>query len=133
MTLRSIVSRLRFKSDIRKLLISTSQLIRSLAHLEDAKPSEVTRRLEKVPRISIYAAYLINDEPAFRESLWKYVNQWAGVIPHTTGDDLRKLGLPPSPAYGEILSSLRNAWLDGEIQSLEEEKNLLSDLVKDKK
>jgi len=133
MTLRSIVSRLRFKSDIRKLLISTSQLIRSLAHLEDAKPSEVTRRLEKVPRISIYAAYLINDEPAFRESLWKYVNQWAGVTPHTTGDDLRKLGLPPSPAYGEILSSLRNAWLDGEIQSLEEEKGLLSDLVKDKK
>ncbi len=131
MTLRSIVSRLRFKSDIRKLLISTSQIVHSLDQIENAKPSEVVRRLEKISRIAIYAAYLINDNSVLRNQLWMYVSEWAGVMPQTTGDDLRKLGLPPSPAFGEILSALRNAWLDGEIKSSEEEDRLLSDLIKD--
>jgi tRNA nucleotidyltransferase (CCA-adding enzyme) len=64
-----------------------------------------------------------------REQLWKYASQWSAVQPETTGDDLRKAGLRPSPIYGEILSTLRNAWLDGEVDAVEEEKALLDRLL----
>ncbi|MEA3326923.1 MAG: CBS domain-containing protein [Chloroflexota bacterium] len=130
-TLRSIVSRLRFKSEIRKLLISTSQLNHSLDQLVNAPPSFVVHRLDKAPRTAIYAAYLINSEKNLRKPLWMYVSQWADVMPHTTGDDLREMGLPPSPAYGTILSALRVAWLDGGINSQAEEERLLSTLIAD--
>ena len=133
MTLRSIVSRLRFKSDIKKLLISTSQLNQTLVQLVNAPPSYVVRQLDNVPRIAIYAAYLINTEASLRKPLWMYVSQWDGVMPHTTGDDLREMGLPPSPAYGTILSALRDAWLDGGIHSQAEEERLLSTLISDLK
>jgi tRNA nucleotidyltransferase (CCA-adding enzyme) len=128
-TLASIVSRLRFKSDLRKLLVATSRLNQTLPELPGAKPSEVVQELEKAPQLALYAAYILNQDPAIRELLWQYVNKWAAVEPHTSGVDLREMGLPPSPAYGQILTTLRNAWLDGEIRSLEEEKALLRALV----
>ncbi len=128
-TLRSIVSRLRFKADIKKTLTATSKLNKALPDLVDAKPSEVVRQVEKAPRLSIYAAYLINEDEKQRQLLWLYVSQWATVEPITTGDDLRAMGLRPSPAYGRILSALRDAWLDGGIKSAEEEGALLSALV----
>jgi hypothetical protein len=39
------------------------------------------------------------------------------------------MGLRPSPAYGQILSALRSAWLDGDIQTYEEEQALLNQLI----
>jgi hypothetical protein len=37
--------------------------------------------------------------------------------------------LQPGPHYRWILSALRAAWLDGEIHTIEEEKDLLDSLV----
>ncbi len=128
-TLRSIASRLRFKSDLKRLLIATSNINRELPNLAGAKPSQIVQALEKAPRLSLYAAYRVNDDPEYRQTLWRFVNQWASVTPHTTGDDLREIGLKPSPAYGRILTALRDAWLNGDIQSREEEKALLKQLV----
>jgi tRNA nucleotidyltransferase (CCA-adding enzyme) len=128
-TLRSISSRLRFKSNLKRLLIETSKVNQTLADLPGRKPSEIVHALEKAPRLSLYAAYHVNEAQALREPLWKFVNQWAAITLHTTGDDLRELGLRPSPAYGQILTTLRDAWLDGELQSKAEEKALLNKLV----
>jgi tRNA nucleotidyltransferase (CCA-adding enzyme) len=129
MTLRSITSRLRFKSDLRRLLIETSKLHQKLPDLVEAQPSQVVHALEKIPRLSLYAAYQANDVPGYHEPLWQYVSQWAEVAPHTTGDDLRQMGLQPSPAYGRILTALRDAWVDGKIKSKQEEKAMLKKLV----
>ena len=49
-------------------------------------------------------------------------HDWRWVRPASTGDDLRKMGIPPGPAYATLLTQLRHAWLDHEISSLEEEK-----------
>ena len=49
--------------------------------------------------------------------------------PKTTGLDLREMGLPPSPAFGQILSRLRDAWVDSEINSVDEEIALREQLV----
>ncbi|MFW5713706.1 MAG: CBS domain-containing protein [Brevefilum sp.] len=132
-TLRSITSRLRFKSDLKQLLIATSQVNRELPDVLGAKPSEIVHAFEKAPRLALYAAFLVNDQPKFREPIWQFVSQWTEVSPYTTGDDLREMGLRPSPAYGRILTTLRDAWLDGEIQSKEEEQALLDKLVSEVK
>jgi hypothetical protein len=40
-----------------------------------------------------------------------------------------KKGLDPGPRYSEILTSIRNAWLDEEISTKKEEKDLLRSLL----
>jgi tRNA nucleotidyltransferase/poly(A) polymerase len=128
-TLRSIAFRLRFKSNLKQLLIETSKINRELPKLIGAKPSEIVHALEKAPRLSLFAAYIVNKAPKFREPLWQFISQWADVTPHTTGDDLRDMGLRPSPAFGRILTALRDAWIDGEIQSKQEEEAMLKKLA----
>jgi tRNA nucleotidyltransferase (CCA-adding enzyme) len=128
-TLRSIASRLRFKSNLQKLLVATSNLKSGLPELVDAKPSEVVHVLEKTPRLAIYTAYLVNEQDELRKSLVSYVREWSSVRPQTSGDDLREMGLRPSPAYSHILRALRDAWLDGEVDSIEAEKTYLAKLV----
>jgi tRNA nucleotidyltransferase (CCA-adding enzyme) len=128
-TLRAITSRLRFKGELKKLLISTSKLNRALPGLKGAQPSAVVHELEGVPCVAIYAVYMVTEEPESRKLLRMYVTKWVDVEPITSGDDLRNMGLKPSPAYGQILDALRDAWLDGEIDNVEEEKQVLAELV----
>jgi len=130
-TLRSISSRLRFKSNLRKLLIATGKLNKKLHELVSAPPSGVVHVLKNLPRLVIYAAYLVNQEDKLRAPLLSYIREWSSVQPKTTGDDLREMGLHPSPAYGRILTALRDAWLDGEVKTQEEEQALLETLVSD--
>ena len=42
---------------------------------------------------------------------------------------LRSLGVPPGPTYGEILERLRDALLDGEVRTEEEEQALARTLA----
>ena len=128
-TLRSIASRLRFKSNLKRLLTETSRINRLLPGLVGSKPSEFVHAFENTSSLSLYAAYLICEKPACRQALWHFTSQWAHINPHTTGDDLRQMGLQPSPAFGRILTSLRDAWLDGEVQSRQEEEDLRDRLV----
>ncbi|MFN2303616.1 MAG: CBS domain-containing protein [Anaerolineales bacterium] len=128
-TLRSIASRLRFKSDLKKMLLATSELQNDIPNLMNAKPSAVARMLDKAPRIVIYAVYLVTKDVKLRGLIRQYVSEWSAVEPRTTGDDLREMGLRPSPAFGQILSTLRAAWLDGDIHSNEEEQALLQHLI----
>jgi tRNA nucleotidyltransferase (CCA-adding enzyme) len=95
----------------------------------NAKPSYVVHALEKMPRLAIYAAYLSSERDEFRKPLVSYVREWSFVEPMTTGDDLREMGLRPSPAYGRILTALRDAWLDGEVDSAAEEQAYLAELI----
>jgi tRNA nucleotidyltransferase (CCA-adding enzyme) len=97
--------------------------------LKGAQPSAVVHELEGVPCVAIYAVYMETEVPELRKLLRMYVTKWVDVEPITSGDDLRNMGLKPSPAYGQILDALRDAWLDGEIDNVEEEKQLLAELV----
>jgi tRNA nucleotidyltransferase (CCA-adding enzyme) len=128
-TITTIASRLRFKAELRDLLVAASKLHQALPGLAEAKPSAVVHACENIPRMAIYAAHLISPDQAVREKLWLYASRWADMKPKTTGLDLREMGLPPSPAFGQILSRLRDAWVDSEINSVDEEIALREQLV----
>jgi tRNA nucleotidyltransferase (CCA-adding enzyme) len=122
----SISERLDFSSDLSHAVWAVSQLKRSLPFLVGAKPSEWFSALEKLPLPSIYVVFLVSGEKA----LLDYLSIWRHVKPKTTGDDLKARGLQPGPRFGEILDQLRAAWLDGEVQSYEEELRMLDGWLK---
>jgi tRNA nucleotidyltransferase (CCA-adding enzyme) len=64
-----------------------------------------------------------------KECFDEYISKWRYIKPHTTGDDLKALGIEPGPRYAVILRQLRNAWLDGEVKTEGEELGLLSRLL----
>ena len=123
----SMASRLDFSSDLTHAVWGAAQLKKSLPFLIDSKPSVWTFALEKLPLLSIYAVYLITGIGP----LLSFISLWRHVRAHTTGDDLKKRAVPPGPRYGEILHSLRSAWLDGEIQNDIQEQELLAKLLAD--
>jgi len=118
---QSISKRLNFSSALSQACMSVIQLKADLPALKNSKPSEWTFHLEDIPSIAIYVFWLVSHEPALKEFL---VN-WRHIKPATTGSDLKARGLKPSPRYGQILASLRAAWLDGEVKSVEEEEEKL--------
>jgi len=124
-SIMSIERRLDFSSDLTHAVWAASLLKKSLAFLVNSKPSEWTFALEKLPLLSIYAVYLISREDA----LLDYLSVWRHIKSHTTGDDLKARGLPPGPRFGEILTQLRAAWLDGEVTNEKQEKELLNTLL----
>lgn len=118
-------NRLSFTNELTLAVWAGAQLKRGLPHLIDLKPSEWVYTLEKLPLLSIYAVYLVSGENA----LLSYISIWRHVKPRTTGNDLKELGLPAGPRFGEILLRLRSAWLDGEVSNESQEKELLTKLL----
>lgn len=123
--IRSISIRLNFSNDLFETVWAGMQLKRSLVVLLNSKPSIWTYALEKLPLLSIYLVYLVTNE----NGLLRYLSIWRHVKPQTTGADLKKLGLEAGPKFGEILTRLRAAWLDGEVGNADEEKELLRTLL----
>ena len=134
--IRKIARRLHFTADLKELLITASQIWFGMGSWNFQKPSQVTAFLDKYHPIVLYAVnVLCNTFHIYQEQselIMNYIRSWRGVRPYTTGNDLRKIGLSPGPAYKTILEHLRAAWLDQVVNSMEEEKELLHRLLQDK-
>jgi tRNA nucleotidyltransferase (CCA-adding enzyme) len=121
----SIGRRLEFSTELTHSVWAVAQLKKSLPFLVNSKPSIWTYAIEKLPLLSIYVVYLVTGE----SPLLNYISFWRHVKPHATGADLKDRGIPPGPRYKEILTSLRAAWLDGEVKNEKEEEELLKTLL----
>ena len=129
--LRAISKKLRFQAGLRSALLETRQLCDELPTLDGAKNSVWATRLDHIPPLALYAASLCGIDEPLRFAIMQYLAKWRTVEPYTTGNDLRERGLEPGPRYKEILARLRAAWQDGEINSQEEEIDLLERLLKE--
>ena len=127
--LETIGLRLRLSTKLLGWITQTRALWQLLPTLTGQRPSQVTQQLENYHTIPMRAVFSVCKQAESRQILELYEHEYRHVRPFTTGNDLRALGLPPSPQYEVILSSLKNAWLDGEIQSEGEEKVLLQKLL----
>jgi tRNA nucleotidyltransferase (CCA-adding enzyme) len=121
----SIGQRLDFSTELTYSVWAVAQLKNSLPFLANSKPSVWTYAVEKLPLLSIYIVFLVSGE----RSLLSYISVWRHVKPHTTGDDLKARGLPAGSRYTDILTSLRAAWLDGDVKNDKEEEQLLETLL----
>lgn len=125
----SIGIRLKLPAQLIESIEYACRLWQDLPTLVTLSPSALVTRLEPAPALAQFAVYTATDNITLREILLTYVTRWRTIHPYTTGHDLRALGLPPGPTYRQILSKLREAWLDGKISTAEQEAALLKQLV----
>lgn len=93
-------------------------------------PSQIAQLLDGKPEESIIAIWLsMKDQPKCRAAIDSYLALWRFMVPETTGDTLRELGLEPGPVYRQILQELRSAVIDGQVKTTEDEQKLLDELV----
>ncbi len=126
---KSLAKRMRFPATLTKIIQAACQLHTDLTTINVNQPSQWVSVLEEFPLLSIYAAYLSEDNDKTKKALRTYLAKWRNIEPVITGHDLKELGLPPGPEYKKILGSLRTAWLDGKIKSKEEELSLLKEIL----
>ncbi|HEX7974505.1 MAG TPA: hypothetical protein VF498_08870, partial [Anaerolineales bacterium] len=127
---RAVSRRLKLPAELTKTILSAIELWGDLpSALEEASPSTAVARLEGVPPLARYAVYLATSDIHLRKILQTFTTRWQKIAPKTTGYELHRRGLPPGPAYRNILSALRAAWLDGQINTLQGEVELLEELI----
>jgi tRNA nucleotidyltransferase (CCA-adding enzyme) len=127
--LESLNRRLHFRAKLFDSLLAASTLSVDMPSLIGSKPSRWVRRLENLPLTAVYAVLLTTSVGKARQNLHKYLETWRHVKPKTNGYDLMKRGLPPGPRFQQVLQRLREAWLDEEVKTNDEEMKLLDSMT----
>lgn len=124
-TILKLAERLDFNAALAKTIRAAVKLAQDVPNWKSMKPSQWTERLDKYPAAAVYAVYLVQH----KSRLSDYLKTWRHIKPTMTGEDLKRLSLAPGPDYKHILSSLRAAWVDGEVKNEREEEKLLRRLI----
>jgi tRNA nucleotidyltransferase (CCA-adding enzyme) len=98
---------------------------------EQLAPSAIYRLLEEYADAALAIFALATDDARVRARIDLFRSQLRGVQSELTGDDLKKLGLAPGPAYKKILAHLRDARLDGKISTRAQELELVKNIALD--
>jgi tRNA nucleotidyltransferase (CCA-adding enzyme) len=114
-------------------LQAAAALVKNSSELAEpaSRPSQIVRRLVSVPEIALMAAWVALKDIYTRQRIERYLTEWQHIRPTTNGETLKAHGLPPGPRYRIILEALRDARLDGTIQTDDEEEKLLQQLLAD--
>jgi len=93
------------------------------------KRSAIAETLAPFPLPALCALAALTEDPTIRNRLLDYLTKTRYERPLFTGEDLLALGVPESPQLGEILRRLRNALLDREATTREDEEHLARQLI----
>lgn len=127
--LDEVSSRLRIPANIHKIISQAHQLQTTIHSLPGNDPSVITNILDGFNPAAILCVSTFSGSAAEKAIINKYMTNWRNIHPSIDGRYLAKIGLPPGPGYKVILEKLRGAWLDGKIDSLEKEKEVLKELI----
>ena len=127
--LAEVCERLRLTGKQLDLIRQTHKLRESLPALVGLKPSQITERISAFNDIAIRTVLLSEEQDQLTKPLTDYLEVSKHVRVHTTGEELSKRGLHPSPLFDQILTKLKTAWLDGEIDTYEAEIELLEKIL----
>ncbi len=116
-------------STIRQVLALRDHAAAPLASPNGLTPSGLYHLLEGYSEAALTIFALAAEGPFVRERIELFESRLRGIAPETTGDDLRRMGIPPGPLYRKILVRLRNARLDGEIATREQEQALVDRML----
>ena len=130
----SICTRLNLPQNLTRSITACARLMAQAAHLHDqaSPPSDAVRLLEALPDTALHAAWLlVADSDAAQMKLAHFMNEWRHQRAHISGADLIQMGIPPGPRYKFILDTLRFAWIDGKVNSRDEEQSFLRELLQE--
>ncbi|MEK7278726.1 MAG: hypothetical protein AAB427_15350, partial [Chloroflexota bacterium] len=128
--LDAVLARLNFNAKFSDFVRQVGALRSVIKEINPAmRMSELRARLRSFDPDALQTAVELGNDAAIRDLLNAYATRARTLKPATTGDDLKALGIPPGPRYAEILAQLLDAYLDGEIENVEGEKELLKKIV----
>ncbi|HIQ02474.1 MAG TPA: CBS domain-containing protein [Anaerolineales bacterium] len=130
-SLEAVLKRLkvpRADADDLRMLPDLRRVLRRVALTR--RPSRIYRLLRPYPARLLAAAWTASDRAGLRGKLLRFQTEYRRVETALTGEDLKRLGLRPGPLFGRLLSALRDARLDGQVATREEEEALLRRLLK---
>ncbi len=129
--LESFVRRLRLPSDVARFLEQIAGLREVRAQLEATVmlPSMIYRTLAPFTPEARFVLSVLTDSAKLHDRLAFYERKLAHVAPTLDGNDLKAMGVPPGPVYRVILDRVRDALLDQEIATPEDEVALARRLV----
>lgn len=126
---RGVIERLKFPRNLAIEILAACRLWHYLPQLTDKFTSQIVAVLDEYPTVAIKANYLTCQDHKLRSILHQYLMRWKSVTPSITGHHLQVRGIPPGPIYRQILAELRAAWLDGGINTPQEEEAFLNKLI----
>ncbi|MCX6053354.1 MAG: CBS domain-containing protein [Chloroflexi bacterium] len=127
---RAISERLRFSNGLLQAIRESAALDSSFVFQKKLSVSELTRELQGIPLVSLYAHYCLTPNKfGEKQKILDFVSIWRTLKPVTTGETLLSMGIPPGPRYSQILDEILSAWLDGKIRSEKEETSYLKNLI----
>ena len=110
-----------FTSDVRDTLVSLGALSTISSGQFKANPSVQSAMLSGFSGLAMFIGHMLTSDPLKKQALISEWLHWRKVRPHTTGEDLQRMGVPPGAIYGKLLKRLRDAWLDQQVGTHEEE------------
>jgi len=91
-------------------------------------PSEVCSLLRELP-IELLLHLMARTDEGTRRQFSIYITNLSLVTTHIDGNDLKEFGLDPGPVYKRILDVIRDARLDGRVESRDDELALAKELI----
>jgi len=129
--LETLIGRLKVTRDDAARLREVSALRPIVPRLaeRDLPPSAIYQLLAPYSGQSIFLMWVASDSALIRQHLELYHRRLQYVKPEIDGAWLQERGVEPGPIYRQILGALRNARLDGQVESLSEEEALAERLL----
>jgi tRNA nucleotidyltransferase (CCA-adding enzyme) len=85
------------------------------------RPSQVYRTLRSFEIATLLYMMAKTKDHAGKRHISQYITKYHAVQPLLNGNDLKTLGIEPGPIFRETLEALRDARLDGEVLTKEDE------------
>jgi tRNA nucleotidyltransferase (CCA-adding enzyme) len=127
----SLAASLNLGADASRAVRDVLSLRRELGatKLEVMRPSGLVRWLDRFDPLAVTASAMASADRDIRARLNEYLDSLRHVRPSLDGNDLIALGVPQGPMVGRALEALRDAWLDGQVNSPEQEAALARSFV----
>jgi tRNA nucleotidyltransferase (CCA-adding enzyme) len=129
--LDSFAERLRLTRDDARFLgqIGALREVRTQLDATAMLPSTIYHMLEPFSPEARFVLSVLSDSERLRSRLALYEKRLSHVAPSLDGNDLKAMGVPPGPVYRVILERIRDALLDGQIATPEDELAMAKGLV----
>jgi tRNA nucleotidyltransferase (CCA-adding enzyme) len=97
--------------------------------LDQLKNSDIYRAFKDLPIEAILFLMAKTKQEFVKKAASTYLSKLRDVKPAIAGKDLVQLGLPPGPIFQEVLASIRDARLNGEVSTKEQEIELVKQRI----
>ncbi|MGD2147986.1 MAG: CBS domain-containing protein [Anaerolineae bacterium] len=130
--LNTLSRRLKLKRDGEDDLLLVRELRLALPELDRLRrPSAAYGLLRPYPARVLAVNWIATEREVAQRHLYAYQTEWRLMEAEVTGADLKAAGLVPGPLFGQLLDAVRDARLNGEVRSRDEELALVEAMLAD--